>query len=60
MTPKEALELSGRSESWLRNHECDWCGQTLWASLRSGCGAIYERCDPTKRDFTMKAREKSV
>jgi hypothetical protein len=51
MTRKQALALSGRSETWLRRHECVWCGQTLWRALVNGCGAIWDRCDPTKKDF---------
>jgi hypothetical protein len=52
MTGKEAIALSGRSETWLRRHECVFCGQTLWRALTSGCGAIFDRCDPTKKDFS--------
>jgi hypothetical protein len=59
MTPKEAIELSGRSESWLRNHECAWCGQTLWRALTVGCGAIFERCDPAKKDFSAAGKATS-
>lgn len=52
MTGREAIKLTGRSETWLRNHGCAWCGQSLWRALVSGrCGAIYVRCDPTKKDF---------
>jgi hypothetical protein len=51
MTPKEALALSGRSETWLRNHQCNWCGATLWMALRSGCRAMGEKCDPSKKNF---------
>lgn len=51
MTGKEAKELTGRSESWLRRHSCAFCEQKLWRALTQGCGAIYERCDPTKKDF---------
>lgn len=57
MTGKEAKALSGRSETWLRNHLCSWCDQTLWGALTSGCGAIYEQCDPTKKNFSMFSRE---
>lgn len=56
MKGKEAIALSGRSESWLRRHECSWCCQTLWRALTSGCGAIQDRCDPTTKDFTLSAR----
>jgi hypothetical protein len=52
MTGKQAKELSGRSETWLRNHACVWCGQTLWRALTRDCGAIYERCDPSKKNFS--------
>lgn len=54
MTGKEAKRVSGRSESWLRRHSCAQCGQTLWRALTVGCGAIYDRCDPTKKDFGTK------
>lgn len=57
MTPKEAKDLSGRSETWLRNHICSWCGQTLWLALRHGCGAIFDKCDPAKKDFGPDGRE---
>ncbi len=63
MTGKEAKALSGRSESWLRRHSCWLCEQTLWRALTSGCGAIYQRCDPSKKDFSpngrMRLKEKS-
>jgi hypothetical protein len=59
MTGKEATAASGRSESWLRRHECAWCGQTLWRALRSGCGAIGERCDPSAKDFSDAAKSKA-
>ena len=52
MNRKEATSVSGRSETWLRNHECAWCGQTLWRALVHGCGAIFDRCDPSKKDFS--------
>ena len=58
MTPAEAKKLTGRSETWLRNHECAWCGQTLWLALRQRCGAIYEKCDPSKKDFGPEAKLK--
>jgi len=60
MTSKEAREVSGRTESWLRNHECAWCGQTLLRALMHGCGAIYEKCEPAKKDFFDAARFKST
>lgn len=52
MTGPEAIAVSGRSESWLKRHVCAWCDQQLWRVLRYGCGAIYEKCDPTKKDFS--------
>lgn len=52
MTRAQAVEISGRSESWLKTHTCAWCDQILWRALRYGCGAIYEKCDPTKKDFS--------
>jgi hypothetical protein len=55
MTGKEALELSGRSETWLRDHFCAWCDQSLWLALTSGCGATYEKCNPAAKDFRLQA-----
>jgi hypothetical protein len=52
MTRAEALKLSGRSETWLRRHECVWCSQTLWRALRFGCGAMFNRCRPEEKDFS--------
>ena len=59
MTPKEALKVSGRGEHWLRNHECAWCGQTLWRALRHGCGAIFNKCNPAEKDFGPEAKLKA-
>jgi hypothetical protein len=59
MTGNEAVALTGRSETWLRNHECAWCNQTLWRALVHGCGAIYERCDPSQKDFSPVGRSLS-
>lgn len=56
MSPAEAKRISGRSESWLRNHQCAWCGQTLWLALRNGCGAIFDRCEPAEKDFSAGGR----
>ena len=56
MTSAEAIEASGRSESWLKRHTCAWCDQTLWRALRNGCGAIYEKCDPAQKDFSPAGR----
>lgn len=58
MKGSEAVKLSGRSETWLRNHECAWCGATLWMALTSGCRAIYEKCDPAQKDFSPAAKLK--
>lgn len=58
MTRAEALKLSGRSEGWLRTRECSWCGQTLYRALTVGCGAIGERCDPSKKNFGNSAMER--
>ena len=52
MTKNEAIDLAQRSEHWLRNHSCAWCNQTLLRALMHGCGAIYERCDPTTKKFS--------
>lgn len=56
MTRKEAEAISGRSESWLKRHTCAFCDQILWRALRGGCAAIYEKCDPTKKDFSPAGR----
>jgi hypothetical protein len=59
MTGKEAVALSGRSESWLRRHECVWCNQGLWNALLYGCGSIFgPKCDPKKKDFSPAARSR--
>lgn len=51
LTAKEAEKLSGRSITWLRTHECMWCGQSALNALRYGCSAIYDNCEPRKRSF---------
>jgi hypothetical protein len=56
VTGKEAIAASGRSESWLKRHTCAFCDQTLWRALRYGCGAIYEKCDVSKKDFSPAGR----
>lgn len=58
MRPQDILTLTHRSETWLRNHECAWCGQTLWRALRYGCGAIYDKCNPRDKDFSENAKLK--
>lgn len=50
-TAKEASKLSGRSITWLRTHACMWCGQSALNGLRYGCGAIFGKCEPEKRDY---------
>ena len=59
MLVKEAITLSKRSEHWLRNHECAWCGQTLMCALVYGCGAFYDKCDPEKKDFSDDSKLKA-
>jgi hypothetical protein len=56
MTADEAVAFSGRSKSWLKTHVCALCEQTLWYALRYGCGSMYEKCDPTKKDFSPAGR----
>ncbi len=56
MTRAEAIATSGRSESWLRRHICAWCNQDLYRALRHGCTALYEQCDPAKKDFSEAGR----
>jgi hypothetical protein len=57
MTRAEAIATSGRSESWLRRHTCSWCDQYLYRALRYGCTALYEKCDPAKKDFSDAGRK---
>jgi hypothetical protein len=52
MTAKEAAQLSGRSVTWLKTHQCGWCDQSCLNALRYGCGAIYEKCDPKTKSYT--------
>jgi hypothetical protein len=53
MRPAKILELTGRSETWLRRHICVWCEQTLWAALRHGCGGAYgKKCNPAEKDYS--------
>jgi hypothetical protein len=60
MTRAEAIRISGRTKSWLQRHTCAWCDQTLWRVLRYGCAAMYEQCDPTKKDFSPKGALKTA
>ena len=39
ITAKEAQEITGWSPSWLRRHECTWCGQDLLRAIQYGCCA---------------------
>lgn len=57
MTEKEASKIAGKSITWLRTHECMWCGQSALNSLRVGCSAIYEKCEPKKRDYKALKKE---
>lgn len=43
---KATCEKTGKSEYWLRTHECPWCGQTALNAVRYGCGSIFEKCNP--------------
>ncbi len=60
MTAKEASKLSGKSIYWLRTRECMWCGQSCLNALRYGCSAIYEKCDPKKREFKDAMKDPNV
>ena len=51
MSGIEAVKLSGRSEHWLKQHLCAWCGLDLWRALTVGCGATGEPCEPEVKDF---------
>ena len=47
MPVKEVVKLTGKSESWLRRHECAWCSITALDAIRYGCGSINdEKCNP--------------
>ena len=48
MTAREAAQFAGCSVSTLRRYECAWCDQSCLYMLTSGCGAIWEKCDPLK------------
>jgi len=51
LTVKDVREITGKSEHWLRTRTCQWCDQTALNSLRYGCGAIWEKCDPFEKRF---------
>jgi hypothetical protein len=53
-TAKQAAEMCGRSESWLRRHICSWCDQTLLYAVQGNCGAIYERCDINQKIINIR------
>ena len=57
LTTKEAAAMAGRSSTWLRKYMCAWCGLDLLNSIRNGCGALYEKCDPKAKDYRRGARE---
>jgi hypothetical protein len=46
MTAKDAAKLTGRSVAWLRERECQWCGQSLLNAIRYGCSDNYKDCNP--------------
>jgi len=60
MTGAEALKLTGRKKRWLQRNTCAFCDQSLWRTLIYGCSAIYQKCDPTKRDFSDKGALKTA
>ena len=49
MTYKEAAKFAGCSVSTLKRYQCAWCGQSYLAQLTSGCGAIWDKCDPREK-----------
>ena len=51
LTRQQAADLAGRSISWLARHQCAWCGQTCLNSIRYGCAAIDEKCEPRKKSY---------
>ncbi len=59
MTDKKAAAATGWSESWLKSHECGWCGQTVIQSVKGNCGARDMCCDGTqwKREAVLARRK---
>jgi hypothetical protein len=52
LTIKEAAVLAGRSSTWLRRYKVRLgSGLDLLNSIRNGCGALYEKCDPKAKDY---------
>lgn len=55
-TYKQAAEFAGCSISTLKRYSCGWCDQSALHQLTSGCGAIYEKCNPrTDKAWPPKA-----
>lgn len=48
MTAREAARFAGCSVSTLKRYTCGFCGQQALAQLMYGCGAVFDKCDPTK------------
>lgn len=57
LTNKEIARQAGRSVTWLRTHECRWCGQSILYAIKDGCGAIYEKCDPLEAQRQWLAKQ---
>lgn len=60
MTTKEACELTGRSQSFLRDNVCGWCDQKLIYAIKDGCGAYFDwpACDPREPKPWWKTEQK--
>lgn len=59
LTRAECAELSGRSISWLRRHQCGLCEQTCLRALQYGCASIFgPKCDPRAKSYGPEARAK--
>ncbi len=56
MTRAEAAATVGSSVTWLKTHECGWCGQSALNALRYGCAAFGEKCQPAENIRAAIAR----
>ncbi len=55
---KECCKITGKTAYWLRNHVCGWCDQTALNSVRFGCGAMWEQCNPMDK-FNNEPKKES-
>lgn len=58
-TRKDACRLTRRGLTWLKAHQCGWCGQNALYAVTYGCGSIYgPRCDTVRRFKAPSERRK--